>query len=180
MPPEDAPARSHWSTLASHIRHAGKGERAALARLDPEALQPQAMGPLSRALLAAGLGPESWHPRMWSRWALIAHGMALAGHDGRGRLGEQLVQAGVAESRVSRLLTARGDAFRQMLPSLLRLMASKGVAPNWRELGPLVLHDAAAHANGNTDPLSSDAAELLRLRIAGPYFSTLARRTAIA
>lgn len=172
MQPDDTTPRSPWAALAGYIERAGMGDRAALARLDPEALQPQAIGALSRALLAAGLSPETWQPQTWPRWALIAHGMALAGHDGRGRLGEQLAQAGVAESRVSRLLTARGDAFRQLLPSLLRLLASKGVAPNWRELGELVLLNASA------DPRDVEVAEALRLRIAGPYHATLARRDA--
>lgn len=183
MQPDDTPSftvdeptplpsapRSRWAALAAHIEHAGMGDRAALARLDPDALQANAIGALARALLAAGLAPETWQPQTWPRWALIAHGMVLAGHDGRGRLGEQLAKADVAESRVSRLLAARGDAFRQLLPVLLRLMASKGVAPNWRELGELVLLNASA------DSRDIEIAESLRLRIAGPYFAALARR----
>jgi len=166
-----SPPRSPWAALAGHIERAGMGDRAALARLAPEALQPHAIGALSRALLAAGLSPESWQPQTWSRWSLIAHGMALAGHDGRGRLGEQLARAGVAESRVGKLLTARGDAFRQLLPSLLRLMASKGVAPNWRELGELVL------LNASTDRRDVEFAESLRLRIAGPYYAAQTKRS---
>ena len=158
-----------YFALASHIQRAGPGDRAALARLQPDALQPHALAALSRALLAAGLSPESWHPDTWPRWALIAHGMALAGHDGKQKLGMQLARAGIAESRVTKLLTSRGDAFRQGLPRLLRLLASKGVAPNWRELGELVLNESSA------DRTRQDEAEALRLRIAGPYFSSLAR-----
>ena len=70
--------------------------------------------------------------------------MALAGHDGTGRLGRQLAHAGVAESRVTQLLTSRGDAFRQLLPRVLRLLASKGVEPNWCELGELVLKESSS------------------------------------
>ena len=106
----------------------------------------------------------------WPRWALIAHGMALAGHDGGGRLGRQLANAGVAESRVTRLLTARGEAFRQLLPRVLRLMASKGVPPNWFELGELVLKEDSLDAD------DAARAEQLRMRIAGPYFSALAAK----
>lgn len=164
--------RDPYGAIAAHLRHASNGQRAALARLQPESLQPHELAALSRALLAAGLSPESWHPQTWPRWALIAHGIALAGHDGRHRLGDQLAQAGVAESRVTKLLTSRGDAFRQLLPRLLRLMASKGVAPNWRELGELVLLE------GSADRQRLDAAEALRLRIAGPYFASLARTEA--
>jgi CRISPR system Cascade subunit CasB len=171
-PDQDAgaapPRSSRYGALARHIQHAGLGERAALARLQAEALQPHEIAALSRALLAAGLQPESWHPDTWPRWALIAQGMALAGHDGKGRLGRQMADAGVSESRVSKLLTARGDAFRQLLPRVLRLLASKGIAPNWFELGELVLKEASA------DRTDQQQVEALRLRIAGPYFSALA------
>ena len=165
-PPEDAVAyREPFGALAAYIHRASTGDRAALARLKPEALQPHQLAALARALSAAGLAPEQWHADTWPRWALIAHGMALAGHDGKQKLGKQLANAGVSESRVTKLLTSRGEAFRQGLPRLLRLLASKGASPNWRELGELVLLD------GSTDRQRVEAAEALRLRIAGPYFS---------
>ncbi len=96
--------------------------------------------------------------------------MALAGHNGTGQLGRQLAQAGVAESRVTRLLTSRGEAFRQLLPRVLRLLASKGVQPNWFELGELVLKEDSSASN------DAQRAEQLRMRIAGPYFSALASK----
>ena len=71
---------------------------------------------------------------------------------------------------MTKLLTSRGTAFQQLLPRVLRLMASKGAAPNWRELGDLVLKES--------DPAQHELAESLRLRIAGPYFSKLARKVA--
>lgn len=167
---DDAPSqRNHFSLLAAHIRHASAGHRAALARLQPDALQPHQLAALARALLAAGLSPEQWHADTWPRWALIAHGMALAGHDGKQKLGRQLAKAGVSESRVTKLLTSRGDAFTQLLPRVLRLLASKGVAPNWRELGELVLIESSTQRH------HQDKAEEIRLQIAGPYFSALAR-----
>ena len=170
VPPDEAPSqRNHFSLLAAYIRHASSGDRAALARLQPEALQPHQLAALARALLKAGLSPEQWHADTWPRWALIAHGMALAGHDGKQKLGEQLAQAKVSESRVTKLLTSRGDAFTQLLPRVLRLLVSKGVAPNWRELGELVLKESS---NQRDD---KEKAEAIRLRIAGPYFSALAR-----
>jgi CRISPR system Cascade subunit CasB len=161
--------REPFGALASYIQRASSGDRAALARLQPEALQPHQLAALARALLAAGLAPEQWHADTWPRWALIAQGMALAGHDGKHKLGVQLEQAGVSESRVTKLLTSRGIAFTQLLPRVLRLLASKGVAPNWRELGELVLTE------GSTQRRHQAKAEELRLRIAGPYFSALAR-----
>jgi len=161
---------SPYGALAAHVRNAGPGDRATLARMDPDALRPHEIAALSRALLAAGLQPEAWRPETWPRWALVAHGMALAGHDDAGRLGRQLAQAGVAESRVTKLLTARGEAFRQLLPRVLRLLASKGVQPNWFELGELVLKEDS-HAHDDIQ-----RAEQLRMRIAGPYFSALASK----
>ncbi|MEY2654464.1 MAG: hypothetical protein RLZZ524_1492 [Pseudomonadota bacterium] len=166
----DPAPRKLWAALAGHIDGAGMGDRAALARLDPDALRPQAIGALSRVLLKAGLSPEHWQPQAWPRWALIAHGMALAGHDGQRPLGEQLDRARVSESRVHRLLIARGDAFRQLLPGLLRLLASQGVAPNWHELGELVLLEA------RTDQPARARAESLRLDIARHYHAHQARR----
>ena len=138
------------------------GERAALARLDPDGeLRPHQIAALSRALIYAELEPDTWKPETWQRWALIAHGMALAGHDASQSLGLQLSKADVSESRVTKLLTARGDAFRQLLPRLLRLIASKGVAPNWHELGGLIL----------SQERDEKKAEDTRLKIAGRFFS---------
>lgn len=161
---------SPFNALAAYIQNAGAGERAALARLSPEQpLRPHEIAALARALLSAGLQPETWRPATWQRWTLIAHGMALAGHDGGGRLGAQLAQAGVAESRVTKLLTARGDAFSQLLPRVLRLLASQNVRPNWKELGPLVLKENSAERE------DTQQAEQIRLRIAGAYFSAQAQ-----
>lgn len=143
----------------------GKGEKAALARLDVDTIRPHQIAALSRALIQADLDPENWHPDTWRRWALIAHGIALAGHNGKGNLGQQLCHAGVAESRVTKILTARGDAFRQLLPQLLRLLASKDVAPNWKELGGLIIYEGR----------NEERAEEIRLNIAGRYFSELAK-----
>lgn len=145
-----------------------EGERAALARLDPDAEpRPHQIAALTRALLRAGLEPAHWRPSTWRRWGLIAHGMALAGHDPKHSLGWQLHQAKVAESRVTKLLTARGDAFRQLLPRLLRLMASQEVAPNWYQLGGLIL----------SQDRDEVAAEQLRLRIASAYYSAERQRS---
>jgi CRISPR system Cascade subunit CasB len=169
-PADPAEPRSDvFGAMAAFIQRAGPGDHAALARLNPAALQPHQVAALARALLAAGLAPEQWHPDTWPRWALIAQGMALAGHDRRQALGAQLAHAGVSESRVTKLLTARGEAFVQLVPRLLRLMASQGVAPNWRELGELVLKESS------TDPARLEEAEAIRLHVAGRYFSAVAR-----
>ncbi len=161
---------SPLAALAAYVQKAGLGERAALARLVPNALRPHEVAALTRALLYSGMKPETWRADTWPRWALVAQGIALAGHDGGGRLGVQFADAGVAESRVTKLLTSRGEAFRQLLPRVLRLLASKSVRPNWFELGELVLKEDSA--------LDEDLerAEQLRLRIASAYFAAQSRK----
>lgn len=154
--------------LAGFIDRADTGTRAALARLNPEDMKPHQVAALSRALIHAGVEPENWHPETWTRWAVVAHGMALAGH-AKGRLGQQLAVAGVAESRVTKLLVSRGDAFLQILPRLLRLLASKRVQPNWYELSELIFKNDA------NDPADQQKVEDLRLKLAGAYFSMQAK-----
>jgi CRISPR system Cascade subunit CasB len=158
------------SRFAGDLHGLDNGERAALARLDPDGeLRPHQIAALSRALIYADLHPdtENWKPETWRRWALIAHGMALAGHDPSNKpLGQQLSDAGVSESRVTKLLTSRGDAFRQLLPRLLRLIASKGVALNWKELGGLILNQER----------DEEKAEDFRIKIAGSFFSAEAKK----
>jgi CRISPR system Cascade subunit CasB len=154
--------------LAGLIERADPATRAALARLDPEAMRPHQIAALSRALIDAGFSPDNWHPSTWKRWALVAHGMSIAGHDGKGRLGAQLASAGVAEARVTKLLVSREDAFLQIVPRLLRLLASKQVQPNWYTFSDLIQkNDAQGQAQVEV--------EELRLRVAGDYFSALAR-----
>jgi CRISPR system Cascade subunit CasB len=143
------------------------GERAALARLDPDGeIRPHQVAALSRALIYAGIEPDTLKPEAWRAWALIAHGMALAGHDPSQGLGRQLNSAGVSESRVTKLLTSRSDAFRQILPRLLRLLASRGIAANWYELGGLILNQAR----------DEEKAEAIRLKIAGQFFTAEAKK----
>ncbi len=154
--------------LAGLIDRADPGTRAALSRLDPDTMRPYQMAALSRALIGAGLSPENWHPVSWKHWALIAHGMALAGH-GKGSLGKQFAEAGVSEARVTKLLVSRGDAFLQIVPRLLRLLASKQVRPNWYTFGELIRHNDAQDTN------EQEKAEALRLHIASHYFSAMNR-----
>jgi len=141
---------------------------------DPEPMRPHQVAALSRALIEAGLSPDTRHLNTWKRWAMVAHGMALAGHDSDKRLGQQLgtVQNGqpaVAEARVTKLLVSRGDAFLQIVPRLLRLLASKQVKPNWYDLSRLI------HQNDAKEATHKEEVETLRLRIAGDYFSAVAR-----
>ncbi len=175
IPTPQAPKASDEGTaigrLAGFIAspNTDSGTKAALKRIDPLApLRPHQIAALSRALIFAGLTPEKWCSQKWARWALIARGMALAGHDGKGRLGNQLAAAHVSESRVTKLLVSRDETFIQLLPRVLRLMESRGVHPNWYTLSELV------HKNDADGPLQGEA-EALRLQIAGEFFSAIVR-----
>jgi CRISPR system Cascade subunit CasB len=131
-----------------------KADYVALARLDPSAqtLTVQQIAALTRALHRAKVDCDYFSPMQWRRWALIAHGIALAVHcaadESTPKLGQQLERAGVSEARVTRLLNVRGDALFQNLPRILRLMASRGVAPNWVEFGTLILNEGASNTLG--------------------------------
>jgi CRISPR system Cascade subunit CasB len=172
-PKQEQPISRLARIIAQPARFSGdehgldNGEHAALARLDPDGeIRPHQVAALSRALIHAGIEPDALKPEAWRVWALIAHGMALGGHDPSQSLGRQLSSAGVSESRVTKLLTSRGDAFRQILPRLLRLLASKGIAANWYELGGLILNQAR----------DEEKAEAIRLKIAGRFFAAEAKK----
>ena len=52
-----------FNALAAYIQQTGTGERAALARLSPDqALRPHEVAALARALLSAGMQPDTWRP----------------------------------------------------------------------------------------------------------------------
>ena len=155
--------------MAGYIKRVGAGDRAALARLNPQGMLPHQMAALSRTLLHSGLEPHYWEASLWRRWSLIAHGIALAGHDDGARLGQQLSAAGVAESRVTKLLVSRDEALMQMLPRLFRLIASRQVKPNWYDLSLLILKDQSS------DPRELERLEGQRLRIAGDYYRAQAQ-----
>ena len=57
--PAPAPTGSRIGALAAYIQSAGPGERAALARLTPGELRPHEVAALSRALVSAGLSPDT-------------------------------------------------------------------------------------------------------------------------
>lgn len=59
-PPDGAVTYSEpFGALAAYIKRANSGDRAALSRLKPEALQPHQLAALARALSAAGLAQSN-------------------------------------------------------------------------------------------------------------------------
>lgn len=107
------------------------------------------------------------------RWAALVHLVAvLSGttndraHADRRRTGEVLHQAGYSEARLSKLLTARGDALRDQLGRLARFLRAKGAMPlDLRPLAELVLNEG----------LTETRAETARLTIARSYYGAADR-----
>ena len=109
------------------------------------------------------------NPGLELQWGLILHGIALmtdgaggsggSAHDGAVSVGRALYAGGAlhrsrplySEDRMARLLTARGDTFRALLPRMFRIMSAAHVSFNWREMARLILSeecDAAGAEQG--------------------------------
>ena len=123
------------------------------------------------------------------KWGLILHGIALmtptnsgdgsirTAHDGYMPVGRALFLGGnsqrssgfYSETRLNRLLTARGPMLRTLLARMFRMLASADVSFNWREMARLILNDG----------YNEEAAEQARHRIAREYYQA-ERRTSSA
>lgn len=157
-----------------------RGDLAELRRMNADASEPAVFWRLmaENDLLGRGAVLES-------KWALILHGIALmtptssednarrSAHDGHMPVGRALFlgsettrQTGFySESRLNRLLTARGPILRTLLARMFRMLAAASVSFNWREMAQFILND-------NHD---EEAAELSRRRIARDYYQTQRR-----
>ena len=156
-----------------------RGDLAELRRMNPDAPDAAAFWRLlaSRDLLGS-LALEV-------KWALILHGIALmtptntgdgnprTAHDGYTPVGRALFQGGDAnrtnafysETRLNRLLTARGPMLRTLLPRMFRMLATVDVSFNWREMAQFILNDG----------YDEEAAERSRRRIAREYYQAVRR-----
>lgn len=184
LPPPDAPrhrspVREVAATLARELARGSfpKGDLAALRRMDPDR-------PGTTAVfwsLVMRHVPEDLRrdEAAVARWALVLHGMALMApdhHQARALQGGRLESVGAAlrgpdperpiyaESRLARLLSARGAMFRALVPRLCRQMKAADRPLPWEELAELVL--AEGHDEGR--------AERCRERIAAAYYRAAA------
>jgi CRISPR system Cascade subunit CasB len=139
-----------------------RGDLAELRRLDPERPSspayfrivtkvapdspPPAMRRFGQLLQILALKPEALIP--WS-------------------LGKTMAEAGISESRVQRLLSARGSTFDEQVRLIARRLANFGRLP-YREIGRLLLARE-----------ESEEIEEIRLRIARDYWRALDRRAVI-
>ena len=155
-----------------------RGELAELRRMDPN--QPDAA--VFWRLMASRdlLGNEV----LESKWALILNGIALmtpsagddadsdvirsSAHNPTVPVGLALFQGGDAnrerafysETRLNRLLTARGPMLRTLLARTFRMLGNAEQSFNWRQMTQLILSDGH----------DEDNAERVRRRIARAYY----------
>lgn len=146
-----------------------RGDLAELRRMDPD--KPNAAA-FWRLLAGQDLlGNADFE----NKWALILHGIALmtntagnrAGHAGNMPVGRALFLGGedgrdtafFSETRLNRLLTARGPMMRTLLARMFRMMGTDRPF-DWREMARLILYDG----------YREDRAEDARRRIARSYY----------
>ena len=159
--------------MANHIASEGfgRGDLAALRRMDPESPDAAAFWRLTTRFDVLR-GTESER-----RWGLILHGIALmtrtAGDDAMGRsahvrglpVGRALFDGGdsnrttafYSESRFNRLLTARGPMLRTLLARMFRMMAAADARFDWYQMSQLILSEG-------------ERAERVRRSIARDYY----------
>lgn len=152
-----------------------RGDLAQLRRMDPDAPDVAAYW---RLMAERGLlGNFAWE----AKWALILHGIALmtrtAGSEAAGRSAhDRYMPVGRAlflgddsgrrdsgyysESRLNRLLTARGPMLRMLLARMFRMMAAANQPFNWSEMARFILYE------GYDEELSEQG----RRRIAREYY----------
>ena len=133
-----------------------RGDLAQLRRMDPDAPDVAAFWRLmaNRGLL----GNAAWE----AKWALILHGIVLmtrtsgsemagrTAHDGNMPVGRALFLGGdtgsresayYSESRLNRLLTARGPILRTLLARMFRMLAAANQPFNWGEMARFILYE---------------------------------------
>lgn len=175
------PPRS-WGEITARLAAAvaredfPRGDLAALRRMDPDAPDAAVFWRLLAQYDLLG------NPAVESKWALILHGIALmtdtsanrSAHSGNMPVGralflgaEELREKGFfSETRLNRLLTARGPMMRTLLARMFRMMGT--TCPfNWREMARLILYDG----------YREDLAENARRDIARAYYAAERRST---
>lgn len=168
-----------------------RGDLAELRRMKPE--EPDAAifwRLLARQGLLEGQGMSR---ELESKWGLILHGIALmtptveadsdsarprsSAHDPTVPVGLALFQGGdgnrtrafYSESRLNRLLTARGPMLHTLLARTFRMLGTDQ-AFNWRQMAQLILHEG----------YREDSAERVRHQIARAYYQAERRSTQAA
>ena len=179
-PAPEAPAQQgrprSWGEIAARIAASMarddflRRDMAALRRMDPDAPDAPAFWRLLAHHELAG------NPAVESKWALILHGIALmtdtsenrSAHSANTPVGRALYLGGeehrdsgfFSETRLNRLLTARGPMMRTLLARMFRMLGT-GRPFDWREMAQLILYDG----------YREDRAENARRNIARAYYA---------
>jgi len=185
-PASDAPAqqgrRPYWGEITARIAAAvarkdfPRGDLAALRRMDPDAPDAAVFWRLLAHHELAG------NPAVEGKWALILHGIALmtntsenrSAHSATTPVGRALYLGGeehrdggfFSETRLNRLLTARGPMMRALLARMFRMVGASRPF-DWREMAQLILYDG----------YREDRAENARRNIARAYYAAERRST---
>lgn len=138
----------------------GAGALASLRRGDPATvLRQPSFHRLVRAVDDAALGADGA-----LRWATAVHVFAVLARSGAGwaarDLGSALADASFPESRLSRLLASRGDAFRDQAALVARFLRGRDAICTPTDLAELAL----------TEERAESRADRLRFRIARSYY----------
>ena len=132
-----------------------RGDLAELRRMGPDTPDAAAFWRLTAQQDLLG------SPAVERKWALVLHGLALmtrtAGNDAMSRsahdwhtpIGVALfygddrsrATAFYSQSRLNRLLTARGPMLRTLLARMFRMLGAKGCAFDWSRMARLILND---------------------------------------
>ena len=178
---DQLPPATSWAEIARRLtwylatEDFARGDLAALRRMDPDNPDATAYWRLMARFDLLG------SPDLERKWALILHGIALmtrtSGADPRSRsahadatpVGRALFQGGdpertipfYSESRLNRLLTARGPRLRTLLARAFRMLGSAGQPLDWGEMARFILDDGH----------NESAADNIRRLIASAYYS---------
>lgn len=179
---QDASESQDWGDIAvgftrqMTLPNFSRGDLAGLRRMDPD--EPGTTAAYWRLMAEKNLLGS---PTVELKWALILHGIALmtpraaedgdsrTAHDGYMPVGRALFLGGDAnrrergyysESRLNRLLTARGPMLRALLARMFRMMTAADQPFNWREMARFILNE----------DYDEDRFEMARRRIASEYY----------
>lgn len=153
-------------THAAHLlRDSGPGVAAELRRLDAGAADRWRSAAFYR--LAAAVAPDALgHDDAERRWAMVFSGMARLPHRHGVHPGRALAEAGYAERRLARLLSADDARLGDELRAAVAFLAAKqGEGVDWIALTALALSRSG-----------SDGYDGCRRRLAEDYFRTLEQK----
>ena len=186
---QDTSEPQDWGSIAvgfarqMTLPNFSRGDLAGLRRMDPD--EPGTTAAYWRLMAEKNLLGS---PTVELKWALILHGIALmtpraaeegdsrTAHEGFMPVGRALFFGGDAdrrergyysESRLNRLLTARGPMLRSLLARMFRMMAAADQPFNWGEMARFILNEG----------YDEDRFEIARQRIASEYYQAERRST---